>query len=171
MFKNKLTSKENLLLLFTIILSIVFLFVGCDKAKETVEDTANTVKEKAETVVEQAAEKIDSVAKEAESIVSEKILEGTWTGKLEGKSTELTITMQDGNDFEGKIVIHTKTVTNQEVKGTYDPATKSIKMEDQLRSRYKGKYAGKISDDLTTFSGTFTTIVDKNTANFKLVKK
>ncbi len=59
---------------------------------------------------------------------------------------------------------------NQEVKGEFDPETNRISMEDQLHSRFSGKYSGKLSEDNTVFAGEFTMKVDGKKFNFNLMK-
>ena len=140
---------------------------AADKAGEVAGDAVDKVGDAAKDVTEKAGEAVDKVA----DIFSKNGMVGTWTGKLDSRFTTLTITKQDGNSFEGKIKINYRNPVKQEVKGTFNSETKTIKMEDQLHSRYKGKYSGKLSDDGKTYSGTFTTNIDKKSFNFKLVKK
>jgi hypothetical protein len=83
----------------------------------------------------------------------------------------LIITDQDKNNFGGKITINYKNIIKQEVKGTYNPETKTITMTDQLRSRYKGSYKATLSEDGKTLTGVFTVKLDGKKRNFKLTKK
>lgn len=189
MLKGILTNKRNGFIIFSLIVISALFLISCDKAKDTVEDAKKTVEETTEKAVEttkDAAEKVgettekivDSVktnveeaAKKVEKVVEENQLIGVWQGKLDSRLTILSITSQDGNNFSGKITINYRNPINQEVKGTYNPETKALTMADQLHSRYKGKYSGKLSADGKTFSGTFGTLVDKNSVTFNLVKK
>ncbi|MBI1933045.1 MAG: YtxH domain-containing protein [Ignavibacteriales bacterium] len=189
MLKNMLTNKGNRFIVLSLVVSAALLLASCDKAKDTMEETKKTVEEttdKAAEMTKEAAEKmgeatekvvdtvktaVEKTAEEVKNAVDEKQFVGVWQGKLDSRLAILTITSQDGNDFSGKITISYRTPINQEVKGTYNPETKSVTMADQLHSRVKGKYAGKLSADGKTYSGTFTTLVDKNSATFNLVKK
>lgn len=176
-------------LFFSFLVSTAILLNSCDKAKETMDDAAKKVEKTAdkagdlakdaaekvgeatETAVDSVAAKIEKAAEKVDNILSEKLLVGTWSGKLDSRATTLTISDQDGNNFSGKITINYRQPINQEVKGSYDSESKTITMEDQLHSRYKGKYKGKLSVDGKTFSGTFTTLVDGKNFSFDLTKK
>lgn len=196
MLINRISNKGNKLLLLSFMISAAVLLISCDKAKETMDDAAKKVEEtankageavsetadKAGEMAKDAAEKVGEVvdstketvndaAKKVEEVVNNKAFVGVWVGKLDSRLTTLTITGEEGNDITGKIVINYKTPMNQEVKGAFNPEKKTLVMEDQLHSRFKGKYSGKISDDGKTYSGTFTTLVDKNSYSFNLVKK
>lgn len=189
MLKGSLTNKGKILLIFSLVVISALFLISCDKAKDTVEDAKKTVEETTEKAVEatkDAAEKVgettenivdtvkttvEKAAEKVEKVVEENQLIGVWQGKLDSRLTILSITSQDGNNFSGKITINYRNPINQEVKGTYNPETKALSMSDQLHSRYKGKYSGKLSADGKTYSGTFTTLVDKNSASFNLVKK
>lgn len=166
---------QNILQLFIISMFALVIIVACDKAKETAEDAAEKVAEKTEEVVSQAAEEIGETAKEAVKKVTDEVknnfLVGTWSGKFDGRKTVLTITNQDGNDFNGKITINYRDVIKQEVKGVLDPLTNTITMQDQLHSRYSGSYKGKLSNDNIVYSGVFTMKVDGKKFNFNLKKK
>lgn len=196
MFNNMHFNTKQLFSIMVIVLISVFVLSSCDKAKEAIDETTEAVGnaadkasevsgdavDKAGEVADDAVGKVGDAAKDvsdkageavdkvADAISSNKMV-GVWTGKLDSRATTLTITKQDGNSFEGKITINYRTPTKQEVKGSYNSENKRITMEDQLHSRYKGKYTGKLSDDEKTFSGTFTTLVDKKSHNFKLNKK
>ncbi len=192
--------KNRLLLFLTITLISLFVLSACDKAKETmdsatktVSDAANkvgeTTKDVANKAGEVAGEAVDKVGDAAKNVAdkatetaqnaADKVagvfakngMVGTWTGKLDSRHTTLTITKQDGNNFEGKIQINYRTPIKQKIKGSFNAKTKTITMADQLHSRYKGKYSGKLSNDGKTYTGTFTTNVDKKNFKFKLVKK
>lgn len=98
-------------------------------------------------------------------------LKGMWTGTFDKRATTLTITNQTDSSFSGKITINYRQVINQEVKGSFSPATKKLTMTDQLHSRYQGKYEGRLSKDFNNFSGTFTMKLDGSKFQFNLNKK
>lgn len=97
-------------------------------------------------------------------------IKGAYWGEFDNKQTVLDITKQTDTSFYGKITINYSEIINQEVKGYFSPATKEIHMEDQLRSRYKGEYDGKLSIDYNDISGTFTMDVDHRQFTFNLNK-
>lgn len=185
--QKKMKSRVNISLL--ILLFASFLFTGCDKAKETVEEAADNVAEKTGEMISETAEKVGEVAEETvekvgesaeeavnklaegvEEIVEAKELIGTWKGKFDGRKTVLVITSQDENDFSGKITINYRDVINQEVKGSFDSETNKMTMIDQLHSRFAGKYDGKLSDNKNNYSGVFTIKADGKKFNFNLKK-
>lgn len=187
---------KKLITLLGVLLFSFFILAACDEAKEaldsasekvsdvaekvgdTAKDVADKSKEAAKDVVDATKDGVDKageVAKtaidEVSGILGKNGMVGAWTGKLDSRATTLVITKQDGNSFEGKITINYRTPINQEVKGTINAETKTITMQDQLHSRYKGKYSGKLSDDGKAYVGTFTKNVDKTSFKFKLTKK
>ncbi len=186
---QKFYLKKSLHFLLVVITFLSLLIVGCDKAKETVKDVKKTVendvdkasdlatetKEKAGEIVKETTGELektkDNVVKEAESIVEDKFLVGTWTGKFDSRKAVLVITEQNDNNIVGRITISYRQPINQDIKGTYNPETNKLQMADQLHSRYKGKYSSQLDDNKKTMSGTFTTLVDKKTVSFSLVKK
>lgn len=189
MLKKSILSNSFKLVLLSFLVSTAILLNSCDKAKETMDDAAKKVEETAdkagdlakdaaekvgestETIVDSVAAKLEKAAEKVEDVITEKPLVGVWQGKLDSRLTILTITSQEGNEISGKITINYRNPINQEVKGALNPETKALTMEDQLHSRFKGKYSGKLSADGKTYSGTFTTLVDKNSVSFNLVKK
>lgn len=189
MLKKSVANNSVKFILLSLLFSTAIFLNSCDKAKETMEDAAKKVEETAdkagelakdavdkvgeatESVVDSVAAKVEKAVEKVDVILSEKLLVGTWTGKLDGRLTTLTITEQDGNNFNGKITINYRQPINQDVKGSYNSETKAITMEDQLHSRYKGKYKGKLSENGKTFTGTFTTLVDGKNFSFDLTKK
>lgn len=182
MLKGSLTNKGNKFLLSSLIVIAALLLISCDKTKETMDDAAKKtsevtkdavekVGETTEKVVDSVATNLEKTAEKVENVIAEKPLVGVWQGKLDSRLTILTITSQEGNEVSGKITINYRNPINQEIKGTLNPDTKALTMADQIHSRFKGKYSGKISADGKTYSGTFTTLVDKNSVSFNLVKK
>jgi len=93
---------------------------------------------------------------------------GVWRGKFEKRDFTLTVTSQDGNNFQGKTVIKYREQINQEILGTFDVKNLEITMKDSLHSRYAGSYKGKISEDWKTITGKFTVKVDGNKFDFNL---
>ena len=158
-----------------ILSAILIMFLSsCEGTKEKLEEKKDKVIEKTDNLINEAEKKADEVVdkldKKADQMLSYATLKGTWSGTLDSRKTTLVITEQSDNTIKGKITINYRTPINQEVAGTYDPTTNKLIMEDQLHSRYKGKYDGRISEDGKTYSGTFTTLVDKNSYKFSLTK-
>ena len=98
-------------------------------------------------------------------------IKGTWTGTFDSRSTVLNITEQTDSSFSGKISISYRQTINQDVKGSFSPSTMNMKMKDQLHSRFRGKYNGKLSKNADNYSGTFTMDLDESKFSFNLNKK
>jgi len=98
-------------------------------------------------------------------------IKGTWTGTFDSRSTVLNITEQTDSSFSGKISISYREAINQDVKGSFSPSTMNMKMKDQLHSRFRGKYNGKLSKNADNYSGTFTMDLDESKFSFNLNKK
>jgi hypothetical protein len=145
----------HLLLLFLLIVSS-----GCEKKQEQ-------TKQADSSAMKDTAKIQDTTARKTE--VPQLI--GTWNGKFDKRQTTLKITEQKGNSFKGDITINYRQVINQQVSGNFDPATKKFTMQDLLHSRFKGKYSGKVSDDMKSMAGTFTMTLDGSRYNFNLAKK
>ncbi len=119
---------------------------GCGKTEEPKE--AEPIKEE---VIEQPVETIEEVEEtQLHSLI----------GKWDGRGGQIRLTMeiigQEETNFEGKTVFYSRTPLNRNVKGTVDFETREMKIEDLSSDRYSGKYKGKLSEDLKTFTGTFT---------------
>lgn len=157
----------KLLTILAIAFSIV-VFFGCEKKTETPEVKEQTIQEteKEQEVVEEETE-----PEPEEPIVQIPDLLGQWTGKFDARNTVLNITEQTDSTFKGKITISYREVINQEVEGTISPSTMRMTMKDMLHSRFRGRYAGRLSEDGKTFSGTFTMDLDKSQFSFNLTKK
>ena len=156
--------------LFTVITILtVVAFVGCEKKTEQKQDEV-----KNETAMPDTSSSVNE-PEIGEPITQEPVtipdIKGTWTGKFDKRATTLKITAQTDSSFSGKITINYRQVINQEVKGSFSPTTGKITMKDQLHSRYQGKYNGKLLEDNTEFSGTFTTDLDGKQFSFNLNKK
>jgi len=95
---------------------------------------------------------------------------GKWTGIFDGKTTVLNITEQTDSTFSGRINISYRQAINQEVKGSFSPATLKMTMTDQLHSRFQGVYTGSLSTDAENFSGTFALNHDGSKYSFNLNK-
>lgn len=159
---QKKYSLTIVVLLFTLLLS-----AGCQKKQEQQQQTQ---KQADTTAVKDTAKKADTTEKATQQAQAAD-LKGTWRGTFDQRPTTLKITEQNGNDFKGSITINYRQVINQQVSGTFDPATKRLTMKDLLHSRFQGKYAGKVSDDMKKLSGTFTMALDGSKFNFNLAKK
>ena len=161
--------KLNKRLIAAMTIFAVIAFIGCEKKTEQQQDGVNGESISPDTI-SAVSESMDN-----EPVVEEKItipdLKGTWTGTFDKRTTTLTITEQTDSSFSGKISIKYRETINQDVKGTFRPATQKVSMEDQVHSKYMGKYDGKLSDDGNNLSGTFTMNRDGTKSSFNLNKK
>ncbi len=159
-------------LLFTAMIMLALMsYFGCEKKTEETEQPPAEVT--TESISPDTSSQMDT-PEITEPVVAEIIipeLKGTWSGKFDKRPTVLNITEQTDSSFSGKITINYREVINQEVKGTISPSTMSMSMKDQLHSRFRGKYNGKLSEDGKTFSGTFTMDLDGSKFSFNLNKK
>ena len=160
---NKIYSITMLLTVLT------FLFViGCEKKTETnPEEKVESTIEK--PVVETPVEKVDSVKPEEPKIVIPDML-GAWSGTFDSRACTLKITKQDSTTFSGSITVNYHRVLNQNISGSVSSEKLIVSMKDLIHSRYMGLYSGKLSEDMKSFSGTFTKTVDKTNVNFNLKK-
>jgi len=154
-----------------ILFSVSLFFVGCEKKAEDGKQIKEDVKN--ENILPDTSASVS--APESEPAGENKIqipdIRGTWSGKFDARATTLTITEQTDSSFSGKITISYREVIDQEVKGTFSPASLKMNMTDQLHSRYQGSYSGKLSKELTNYSGTFTMKLDGSKFSFNLNKK
>jgi hypothetical protein len=161
----KLSSNSKIFAVVLFATSIVFW--GCEKKTEQTEQPKDGIQ------TEQTAP--DTVSEIKDPVIEEKItipdIKGTWTGVFDKRATTLKITEQTDSSYSGIITINYREVINQEVKGTFSPTTLKMTMTDQLHSRYQGSYAGNLSKDFNSFSGTFTMKVDGSKFSFNLNKK
>jgi hypothetical protein len=151
------------------IIITVIAFIGCEKKTEQQQTEVKSESISPDTI-SSVSESMDN-----EPVVEEKItipdLKGTWVGTFDKRTTTLTITEQTDSSFSGKISIKYRETINQDVKGTFRPATQKVSMVDQIHSKYMGKYNGKLSDDAKNLSGTFTMNRDGTKSSFNLNKK
>jgi hypothetical protein len=151
------------------IIIAVIAFFGCEKKTEQQQTEVKSESISPDTI-SSVSESMDN-----EPVVEEKItipdLKGTWVGTFDKRTTTLTITEQTDSSFSGKISIKYRETINQDVKGTFRPATQKVSMVDQIHSKYMGKYNGKLSDDAKNLSGTFTMNRDGTKSSFNLNKK
>ena len=142
--------------------------VDTAKVTKSVDTTAvkETNKEKPADTTKAKVEK----KQEAEKPAAQETLKGTWSGKFDARNTVLNITSVNGNNFSGSITIHYREVISQKVAGTFNPAKSSLSMKDQLHSKQMGTYSAKVSKDMKSMSGTFTTNLDKQQVSFSLTK-
>jgi PBP1b-binding outer membrane lipoprotein LpoB len=159
--------KKHILTLISstgLILIILLFQTGCEKKTEQPKEEMKT-----EEVTTDTSSKISPpVVEEKKSIPD---IKGKWTGVFDKRSTTLTITEQTDSSFSGKITISYREVINQEIKGSFSPSKLTMSMTDQLHSRYRGKYNGKLSADMKNFSGTFAMDLDGTKFTFNLNKQ
>lgn len=164
-------NRRTLMQFFAVFLMAVSgIYFGCNSKTDKTEEP----KKEGETNTEMQTPDTTSSGeemKEEEPVVTIPDIKGTYSGTFDKRSTVLKITEQTDSSFSGKITINYRQVINQDVKGSFSPTTKKMTMKDQLHSRYQGKYNGKLSDDLTKFSGTFTMDLDGKQFSFNLTKK
>ncbi|MEO8400115.1 MAG: hypothetical protein ABI550_09945 [Ignavibacteriaceae bacterium] len=163
---NSIKHSSKFFLAFIFFTALTFSYFGCESKKEEVKST------------DENAAAVDSINKESVDAAKTDLgmnkipdLTGTWNGVLDSRNTTLKITSQDSTSFKGKITINYREVINQEVKGSLNPEKMTVTMNDQIHSRYMGKYNAKLSSDTTKLSGTFTMNVDGKKLNFSLTKK
>ena len=164
-------SKSLKWVLTAVVMLTVVVYFGCEKKTDKTESQMDNVE--TETIVPDTAS--DETITEIEPVDEIEIvipdLKGTWTGTFDSRSTVLNITEQTDSSFSGKISISYRQAINQDVKGSFSPSTMNMKMKDQLHSRFRGKYNGKLSKDADNYSGTFTMDLDESKFSFNLNKK
>ena len=164
-------SKSLKWVLTALVMLTVVVYFGCEKKTDKTESQMDNVE--TETIVPDTAS--DETITEIEPVDEIEIvipdLKGTWTGTFDSRSTVLNITEQTDSSFSGKISISYRQAINQDVKGSFSPSTMNMKMKDQLHSRFRGKYNGKLSKDADNYSGTFTMDLDESKFSFNLNKK
>jgi len=145
-------------------------FSGCEKKAEDSKQKQGEVTN--ETVSPDTTSSVATGSEPGtENMIQIPDMKGTWTGTFDKRTTTFTITEQTDSSFSGKLSIKYKETINQDVNGTFSPATKKVLMEDQVHSKYMGKYDGKLSDDGKNLSGTFTKNRDGLQTSFNLNKK
>lgn len=162
---------KNISFIVVYVIIAALAYYGCEKKTDESETSIDNVE--TETIVPDTTsnETITEVepVEEIEIVIPD--LKGTWTGTFDSRSTVLNITEQTDSSFSGKISISYRQAINQDVKGSFSPSTMNMKMKDQLHSRFRGKYNGKLSKDADNFSGTFTMDLDGTKFSFNLNKK
>ena len=148
---------------------IVIAFTGCEKKTEQQHGEIQSESLSADTT--STFSEPEASEPEMEETITIPDVKGSWTGMFDKRATTLTITEQTDSSFSGKITINYREVINQDIKGTFSPTTMKMSMTDQLHSRYRGKYDGKLSEDGKNFSGTFTMDLDGSKFTFNLNKK
>ena len=167
---SKHKSKKMIFALLVLFASVVYF--GCEKKTDQSEDptdNADTEIITTDTTSGDSTEELKDPVEETEIVIPD--LKGTWSGTFDSRSTVLNITEQTDSSFVGKITISYRQAINQDVKGSFSPATMNMKMKDQLHSRFQGKYNGKLSNDADNYSGTFTMDLDGTKFSFNLNKK
>ena len=156
-------------LFISLTLLAVISFFGCEKKTDEIQDEIKTENLSPDTSSIDPPDMVEPVVEEIVTVIPD--LKGKWTGTFDKRSTVLNITEQTDSSFSGKISISYREAINQEVRGTISPTTSKMLMKDQLHSRYRGKYSGKLSEDGKNFSGTFTMDLDGSKLSFNLYKK
>lgn len=129
----------------TVVLFVLFLtLIGCEKKEEPANNQTQTTPPTTQTETPPAEP------------TPELKVEGTWKGTFWNKGMTLTITKQDGDNFEGETVVSWDPPLKQKVKGTWNAKTKVMNFEDTDRNKDAGMYAGTLSNDLKEFTGEFS---------------
>jgi hypothetical protein len=156
-------------LFIALTLLAIISFLGCEKKTEEIQDEIKSEDVSVDTTSSIDQPEIEESEAEEEMVVIHDV-KGKWTGTFDKRSTVLNITEQTDSSFSGKISINYRQAINQDVKGTFSPTTMKMSMKDQLHSRYRGKYSGRLSEDGKNFSGTFTMDLDGSKLSFNLNK-
>ena len=146
-------------------------YFGCEKKTDQSEDPTDNADIEVITTDTTSGGTTTEIEPVEETKITIPDIRGTWAGTFDNKSTVLKITEQTDSSFSGKITISYRQAINQDVKGSFSPATMNMKMKDQLHSRFQGKYNGKLSNDADNYSGTFTMDLDRTKFSFNLNKK
>ena len=165
---RKHTIPMQLLLVLSLLALVVF--ISCEKKTEDMQDevTPDNLPADTSTSIVPPAETELEVEEEILTIPD---VTGKWTGTFDKRSTTLNITGQTDSSFSGKISISYREAINQEIIGTISPTTLKMSMKDQLHSRFRGRYNGKLSENGKDYSGTFTMDLDGKEFSFNLNKK
>jgi ABC-type oligopeptide transport system substrate-binding subunit len=157
--------QKNFLKYFTVLLfsSIVFL-AGCEKKTE------DTEKPVGDTLRPDTTQPDTTKADTTKGDTTLSNIQGIWRGTLTERSTTFNISEFSDNKIKGTISIQSRGVITKQVEGTFVPETRTVRLSDITRSRDMGRYSGKLSEDGTTLSGTFTTNADGRTSSFNFKK-
>lgn len=127
---------------------VLFLFLtltGCEKKSEPANDQQQTTPPTTQTENPPPVETTPELK-----------IEGAWKGTFWNKAMTLTITKQDGDNFEGETVVNWNPPLKQKIKGTWNAKTKVMNFEDSERNKDAGQYTGTLSEDLKSFTGEFS---------------
>ena len=163
---------KNISFIVVYVIIAAIAYYGCEHKtdeSDTSIDNVETETIAADTTSDEIITEIIEPVEEIKITIPD--IKGTWRGKFDSRSTVLNITEQTDSSFSGKISISYRQAINQDVKGSFSPATMNMKMKDQLHSRFQGKYSGKLSKDADNYSGTFTMDLDGSKFSFNLNKK
>ena len=166
---SKSISFKGVFAVLVMITAVVYF--GCEKKTDQSEEPTENADTEVITTDTTSGDTTTEIEPVEETKITIQDIKGAWTGTFDNKSTALNITEQTDSSFSGKISISYRQAINQDVKGSFSPATMNMEMKDQLHSRYRGTYNGKLSEDGKNFSGTFIMDLDGSKFSFNLNKK
>jgi len=159
---------SGIFILLTAALTILFL-TGCGERERETPQTGEDTTAIMEGETDTTSQMEDSLALNKEVEIPD--ITGTWTGKLDAHNSTLRITEQNGLSFKGRISTNFREVLNQEIAGEFDPETRTLKMRDTYQARNMGTYTAKLSEDMSSMTGTFTITHDKKNFSFNYRKQ
>lgn len=85
------------------------------------------------------------------------VIESTWTGTFDGKTSTIDITKATVNQVEGVVHVQFKTMTNEKVSGTIDTKKNIMRLKDlEKNGVLDGNYTCQFSDDsYSKITGTY----------------
>lgn len=86
-------------------------------------------------------------------------------------AASMTVSKQDSITFTAVVTIASRTPVVQNMKGSYDPDKKTVKLTTQETFRYNGDFSGTLSEDGKSISGTYVQRADNASSVFKLTKQ
>jgi PBP1b-binding outer membrane lipoprotein LpoB len=161
--KKMLTSLSKYLSILFLTGVLVVLTTGCEKKTEKPGGENNTVDTTSTTQTEQTP--ADTMETEYPDLV------GTWTGKFESHTATFKVTGQDGGDFSASLTVAYREPMNKTISGIIDPATNTITMKDDVKSRNESSYTAELTEDGKKITGVSTLKINGNKANFTFTKK